>query len=172
MPAPVLLPASDTGISDSDDITRLNNANASSELAFQVSGTVPGATVTLDADGNPIGSAIATGTTTTITTNGSSVLADGTHLFTAFQTVPDELPSASSPELAVQIVTTPPVATIVPVTPNTLTTSLNSLTITFNKPVTGLDLTDLSLSLNSGPNLLTAAQSISSTDGITWTLTI
>ena len=125
----------------------------------------------LDVDGNLIGSAIATGTVTTVVTSGSSVLADGTHLFTAFQTAPGELTSADSPALAVQIITTPPVATIVSVTPDPITSSPSSLVITFNKPVSGLDLSDLSLSLNSGPDLLTAAQSVSSNDGITWTLT-
>ncbi|HEY1603438.1 MAG TPA: proprotein convertase P-domain-containing protein [Pirellulales bacterium] len=168
--APALLPASDTGILNTDGITRLNNANASNELSFLVSGTVAGATVTLDADGQQIGSAVASGNTTTITTNGSLSLADGSHLITAFQTEPDKLASTASSALPITIDTTPPIATVVAVTPNPLTTSPNSLTITFNEPVSGLDLSDLAFTLNGGQNLLTSAQTISSTDGITWTL--
>ena len=53
--APILLPSSDTGISNSDDITRLNNANTASELSFQVAGTVAGGLVSLEADGVVIG---------------------------------------------------------------------------------------------------------------------
>ena len=65
-----LLAASDTGSSNSDHITKLNNSSPASVLQFQVSGTIAGATVTLFADGNPIGSALASGPTTIVTTDG------------------------------------------------------------------------------------------------------
>ena len=38
---------------------------------------------------------------TTITTDGVTALADGTHLITALQTVPQEQPSAASPSLTI-----------------------------------------------------------------------
>ena len=135
-----------------------------------MSGTVPGATVTLDADGNPIGSAVASGTTTTIFTNGTSLLADGTHQFAAFQVEPGKLASAISPALGVVVDTTPPAAAIVAVTPNPRTSSVDQITIQFSEPISGLDLSDLDFSLNGGPNLLTGAQSVSSNNGTTWTL--
>ena len=77
--ATALLAASDTGISNSDDLTRLNNSSAPMELQFSVGGTVAGATITLYSDGTAIGSAIAGGTTTMVTTNAVTTLVNGPH---------------------------------------------------------------------------------------------
>ncbi len=106
---PDLLPGSDTGVPD-DDFTRLDNSTPSEVLQFAVGGTVPGATVTIHADGAAIGSAVAAGTTTIVTTNGSHDLADGEHGITARQTVPGEVESLHSPALTVWIDTQPPAA--------------------------------------------------------------
>ncbi|MGB2820667.1 MAG: proprotein convertase P-domain-containing protein, partial [Phycisphaerae bacterium] len=106
---PDLLPGSDTGVPD-DDLTRLDNGTPSELLDFEVGETVPGATVTIHADGAAIGSAVAAGTTTIVTTNGSYDLADGGHAITARQTVPGEVESLHSPALTVRIDTQPPTA--------------------------------------------------------------
>ena len=71
-----LLAASDTGSSNSDSGTKLNNTPGNT-LQFEVSGTVAGAAVQVFADSVLIGQAVATGATTVVTTNGNSTIADG-----------------------------------------------------------------------------------------------
>jgi hypothetical protein len=106
--APDLAGASDSGVSPSDDITNRNNATPASTLQFVVGNTIAGAIVTLYSDGVAIGAAIASGTTTTVTTDGSTVLADGMRAITATQTVPGQLPSAISGPLSITIDTAAP----------------------------------------------------------------
>jgi Ca2+-binding RTX toxin-like protein len=48
--------------------------------------------------------------------------------------------------------------------------SPSTLKITFKKPVSGFDLSDLVLSRDGGANLLTSGQTLTTRDGITWTL--
>lgn len=105
---PDLLAGSDSGQSNADDITNFNNSSPAGKLQFQVSGTVAGATITLYADSTVIGSAVASGTVTTIVTDGATVLSDGSHSFTAVQTEPGKTASGSSPALAVRIDTKAP----------------------------------------------------------------
>ena len=84
--------------------------------------------------------------------------------------------NASSTDVAwgamLQAVVTPQVvsASIAPVTPDPATAPINSMTITFDAPITGFDLSDLRLTRSGGPSLLTGQQTLSSTDGMTWTL--
>jgi hypothetical protein len=131
---------------------------------------VSGATIVLYSDSTAIGSAVASGTTTIVTTNGVTTLPDGSHSITATQTSPQQATSGSSPPLAITIETTPPVPAIVSVTPNPSTSPVSQMTITFSEPVSGLDLSDLQLTLNGGGNLL-SGQSVSTSDGgVTWTL--
>ncbi len=85
---------SDTGASDSD-----NTTNAGT-LTFTIGGTVSGATVTLKAGNNTIGTAVATGTVTTITTANLASLGAGTYSITATQTLNSQTSSAS-PSLSV-----------------------------------------------------------------------
>ena len=85
---PDLLPAGDTGLSDADDLTRLDNGAPGRALRFLVTGTVAGATVTLFADGQPVGSAVADGPTVVVATDGALALADGPHSFTVTQAAP------------------------------------------------------------------------------------
>ena len=155
-----LVSTSDTGISNSDGITNLNNGSVGSELQFQVTNTVVGATVTVFANGNPIGTATASGTTTLVTTNGTTTLIDGTYTVVATQTLPAQQASVTPTALTIQVDTTPP----------TLTQFGSQLRLVFDEPVYGLDLTDLQLTRNGGANLLTSSQSISTSDHITWTL--
>ncbi len=111
---PDLLAPDDTGVSNSDDLTNRNNADGSATLTFNVGSTVTGATVELFADGSLIGSAVASTATTLVTTDGTTLLTDGAHAFTAGQTSPEYLPSDQSSPLAVTIDTTPPNVTVNP----------------------------------------------------------
>jgi len=107
-----LLAASDSGASDVDNITNLDNHDAAAALQFEVVGTVAGATVTLYANGVEVGSALAAGATTTITTNGTVDLADGFHVMTARQLEGGKSPSAAGGGLAVMVDTSAPTATV------------------------------------------------------------
>jgi uncharacterized delta-60 repeat protein len=93
---PDLVAASDSGKSSGDDLTNLDNSAAGQSLQFTIGKSVAGATLTLYADGVAVGSAVASGTTTTITTNGALDLADGAHAFTAKQTESGKVASAAS----------------------------------------------------------------------------
>jgi hypothetical protein len=64
---------------------------------------------------------------------------------------------------------TPPLASIVPVTPAVRGSSVPTLTIRFSEPVTGFDMADLELTRNGQPVALDGA-SLRSDDGQTWTL--
>ncbi len=110
-PAPTgvdLLAGSDTGVSSTDNLTRLDNSGTASRLQFGVSGTAAGATVTIYADGTAVGSATASGTTTTVITNGARDLADGSHSITARQMVPGSTESPDSPALSITVDTLAP----------------------------------------------------------------
>jgi hypothetical protein len=65
---------------------------------------------------------------------------------------------------------TPPSADIADVTPDPRSTPVASIQIVFSEAVTGLDLADLSLRRNGGSNLLTSAQTLTTSDGVAWTL--
>src|SRR5206468_8633276 len=77
--APDLLPASDTGSSSADDVTNFDNSSHDRALRFSVGNTFPGATVTIYADGTPIGIAVteAGSAATVVTTNGTVPLPSG-----------------------------------------------------------------------------------------------
>lgn len=91
-----LTDASDSGSSNSDNIT-----NAQS-LVFTVSGTEPGATVNILSGGNVVGSATATGSTTTVNVTNVSGLGQGSVLFTSNQTNGGQT-SGESPGLSVTL---------------------------------------------------------------------
>ncbi len=165
-----LLATSDTGVSNSDGITKLNNSSAGTTLSFQVTGTVAGATITLYDGANAIGSALANGTTTIVTTNGSASLADGTHAITARQTESGKPASDATSPASITVDTVAPVAAFVPVSPNPHPSAVSSASLEFNEVTSGVTLANLSLSRNGGANLLTGAQFVSTLDGITWSL--
>ena len=164
-----LLAASDTGVSSTDNVTCLNNSTAGNRLQFAVTNTIAGATVTIYADGSAIGSVTATGTTTTVTTNGACDLADGPHSITARQTEPGNPESADSPTLPITIDTATPLADVVDVSPDPRTTSVSTIPIVFSEPVYGFDLADLKLTRN-GTNVALTAATLTTTDNVTWTL--
>ena len=107
---PDLLPGSDTGRDNTDNITSRDNTSAPDQaLSFEVAGTVAGATVTIYAADVPMGSAVGTEPTTIVTTWGTHGLADGAHAITARQTVPGQAESGKSAPLAgFTVDTTPP----------------------------------------------------------------
>jgi ELWxxDGT repeat protein len=159
---PDLQPASDTGASDADNVTRQNNSAAGRALQFLVQNTTPGATVTIYADGVAIGTAVAEGTSTLVTTDGATHLADGVRSITARQTEPEGVESASSDPLDITVDTAIPTVDILDVTPDPRSTGVSSISIRFSRAVTGFDLADLSLTRDGGPNLLTASERITS----------
>ncbi|MEZ0267186.1 MAG: beta strand repeat-containing protein, partial [Phycisphaerae bacterium] len=112
---PDLLAASDTGVSGTDNVTRLDNATPGQAPRFLVPGTAPGATVTLYADGVAVASAVATGYSTVLTLDGASRLTDGPHVFVARQTPAGGTASADSAPLTLTVVTTPSTAPTAPV---------------------------------------------------------
>jgi autotransporter-associated beta strand protein len=64
----------------------------------------------------------------------------------------------------------PPIATITPVAPNPRNAPVGQIQIVFNEPVSGVTLGSFSLTANGGPNLLTASQSLTTSDYMTYTL--
>lgn len=64
----------------------------------------------------------------------------------------------------------PPAATVTTVSPDPRGTLVSSINIVFNQLVSGVSLTDLTLTRDGGPNLLTVAQTVTTTDNITYTL--
>ncbi len=65
---------------------------------------------------------------------------------------------------------TPPTVAITPVTPSPRNTSVASMTLTFSKAVSGFTLANLALKTGGSGNLLTAAQTLTTTDHVTWVL--
>ncbi len=111
---PDLLPDSDTGRANDDDISRLDNSDNSTEdkrLTFLVNDTVPGMLVTLYSDDVSISDPVAaTGSSTEVITNGNVDLQDGVHSITARQQEPGKAESMDSPALNVSIDTQVPFA--------------------------------------------------------------
>ncbi len=66
--------------------------------------------------------------------------------------------------------TVAPVVQITNVSPDPRNTLVDSINIFFTEPVNGFTIDDLTLTLNDGSNLLTGAQSLTTTDNITFTL--
>ena len=109
-PAPAsvaLAAASDTGVVG-DDKTRLNNASTATRFSLVVGGTVGGATVDVYAGAALIGSATALGTSTTITTDGATALADGTYAITARQSLAGAPSASASPAREIAVDATRP----------------------------------------------------------------
>lgn len=63
-----------------------------------------------------------------------------------------------------------PTVEITAVSPDPRASAVSAITIVFNKPVTGFDLADLTLTRNAGANLLTGSQTLTTSDNQTWTL--
>jgi large repetitive protein len=103
-PAPstvALLPISDSGTYDDDQVTNLTS------LSFDVTGVLDGALVRLYHNDNVLGQAIAGGSSVVISTSLFTALGDGTYEIRATQ-IAEGLESALSSALQVTIDTTPP----------------------------------------------------------------
>jgi len=109
---PDLLSTHDKGWADDDDLTNLDNSEAGKALEFEVAGTLPGSTISIYADGTFIGNAVAAGTTTVVTTNGTVDVPDGARLVTATQTEVGRAESSHSAGLTVTVETQAPGVTM------------------------------------------------------------
>jgi hypothetical protein len=167
---PDLLAATDTGTSGTDNITNRNNANAARNLQFSVSGTVAGATVSIYSSGTLIGSAVSGGATTTVTTNGTTALADGLRSITARQTESGKTESADSAALGVTIDTAVPTVDVTDVSPDPRLTGVSSINVVFNEAVNALPLANLALTRTSVNVPLTASQTPTTANNITFTV--
>ena len=144
---PALAAASDTGMSNSDGITNLDNSSPAKTLQFLVGGTVAGATVTIYADGTAIGSAVASGTSTTVITSGTCDLLDGARSITARQTEPGKSESGDSSAQTIYVDTVAPTATINQASGQvdpTATSPIN-FTVVFNEKVGDFVAADVTL---------------------------
>jgi cyclophilin family peptidyl-prolyl cis-trans isomerase len=88
-PALTLLPESDTGFSDSDGITRLNNTPGNT-LRFQISGLVVGSEFYVMIDDVVVATGRATATVVIAESTGEFRLSDGRHKITAGQVLRDQ----------------------------------------------------------------------------------
>jgi VCBS repeat-containing protein len=158
-----LLASTDTGISSSDNITRLNNSAAGSALQFRVTGVQNGAVVRLYHNNTMIGQGTASGTTIDITTNGSATIPDGAANITAIQVVGGE-ESAASSALSVTIDTLAPPA-ITPTFPSTATVGT---AITYDAQNSEENQSGFRYALASAPSGMTINQT---TGAVTWTPT-
>jgi hypothetical protein len=136
--APDLQPASDTGISNTDNVTSRQN------LTFDIGGVTTGATVELLRDGVAVGSI--TAASTTVTFSDSNLPADGVFHYTARQIVNNEV-SSMSEVTPVTIDNTAPSVSI-----NQRSDQLDPtnspvvhFSTVFSEPVTGFDVPDVSL---------------------------
>jgi glucose/arabinose dehydrogenase len=79
-------------------------------------------------------------------------------------------PNSSNNKLNFVDINPIPTANFVDVSPDPRNVPVDSIVIEFSEPISGFNLTDLTLSRDGGPNLLTAGQSLSSADNQHWTL--
>lgn len=142
-----LMDVADTGISNTDNLTRLNNANSTSRLEFLISGVLSGAQVQLFDGATLLGTAtVPSGATSVVlTTNGSSALSNGVHNLTAIQTLKSvnwtvgnrsgtvDLASLASASQAITIDTTPPTLVSAPIFDFNL--GAHSISYTFSESV-------------------------------------
>ncbi len=154
---PDLVASFDTGSSSGDNYTRNNNSTFGFRLRFLVGPTVGGATINLYADGVLLATTVGGAGLTQIDTDGTIPLADGAHAITCTQIESGKSESLPSPALNVTIDATRPTADVVDVTPDPRNTSVSSIAINFDGTVNGFDLSDLTLKLDNGANLLTGS---------------
>ena len=69
-----------------------------------------------------------------------------------------------------QLDAAPPAAQIVPVLPDPRKDAVQAIRIEFSEPITGLDLADLQLTLDDGPNRLTGAEPLTTLNNMSWLL--
>src|SRR5436305_12387242 len=104
---PDLLAASDSCVSSTDNITNFNNLTAGGALQFSIGNTVAGNTVEVFLNGVLLGSALASGNVTTVSTTAGTKLKDGVYTVIARQ-LSGQYESADSPSLSITIDTVAP----------------------------------------------------------------
>jgi hypothetical protein len=165
-PPPDLVAASDSGTSNSDNITSFDNSTPGKALQFTVSGTTAGVTVRLYVDGVLFASAPGGVGATTLMTDGVTDLADGMHNFTATQfRAGDE--SMPSPVLALTIDTVAPTVDIVDVAPDPRSAPVSTIDIRFSERINGFPISKFTLTRNGVPRLIGSVIG----GGQDWTLT-
>jgi uncharacterized delta-60 repeat protein len=149
-------PASDSGISNSDQITNITTPT------FDVSSPST-LYVRIYRDGTLVSSPYATGSTITL-----GVQPAGTHQYTMTLVDAAGNVSTATAPYSVTIDTTPPTVQFGSVAsgPN----PVNSVTITFSKPVYGLTLSNLQLTRNGAAVAFTGSQTLTTSDNETWVL--
>ena len=155
-----LLSESDTGSSPSDRVTNLNNTSGKT-LKFQVNGVVSGALVQLFANGTVIGSATATGTTVTITTNGTATLGEGANSITAKQTLKDQKVGYNGEDKIGNLQTTVDLASV----------ASSALSITVDTAVPQFDFTPATNATVAIPYTTLAATQPDTSSALTYSLT-
>ena len=134
---PQLQTTSDTGISDTDLITRYNNSSSETVLAFDVPDIPAGSVVFIYDNDIILGKAVSYGEPlTTVYTAGVNTLADGTHSITAARQDPGMDISLHSEPVLITIDTTAPRIVGSSIQQNqTLPTGSNSLVLTFDEDI-------------------------------------
>ena len=84
--------------------------------------------------------------------------------------VVDESPSRTALRVASTSDIVAPTVMLLGPTPNPHVGAIDTLSISFSEPVTGFDISDLTLTLGGGVNLLAESAAPSSSDGMNWTL--
>jgi hypothetical protein len=172
--APDLPAAYDTGLSDTDNVTAYHPAGPGGPVRFEVRNTIHNATVTIYLDGvTALASAPSIDGVAVVSLPSDTMLPEGAHVYTARQTEVGKSESADSAPLTITADYLGPVSDFAAVT-SPRTTALPSLEITFNEPVYGFTLSDLQLVRQLGddyrPNVLSPAQTLTTTDNRTFTL--
>ncbi|MEM6469987.1 MAG: LamG domain-containing protein [Planctomycetota bacterium] len=147
-PAIQLSAASDTGVADGDGVTFLNNASESSRLVFEVSGVAEGDFIEIVSGENVIGSAVATGETVGVFTDGITALPDGSQQVVARRTVDGFLGQPISSPFDLIIDTQSPSTSIASLPGGT---ALEMIDFVFDEPVFGLDVEAITLSRDGVP---------------------
>ncbi|MDT5060593.1 MAG: trimeric autotransporter adhesin, partial [Acidobacteriota bacterium] len=165
---PDLQAGSDTGASDTDNIT-----GAAGSRSFDLSFTAEaGSTVTLLRNGTPVGTSTS-GASSPVTLTDPDTLSDGTYAYATRHTDLAGNSSASAAALNVTIDTTAPtVASVVRLNPASATTNAASVdfSVTFSEPVTSVDTGDFALTTTGG--ITTPSVTGVSGSGSTYTVTV
>jgi PKD domain-containing protein/putative Ig domain-containing protein/parallel beta helix pectate lyase-like protein/Big-like domain-containing protein len=158
---PVLQTASDTGVSSADGLTD------SRQLTFDVPIAESVGTLQLLRDGQVVASRTGPGS---LTDNGP--LPDGTYAYRTRSIDPSGKVGLTSAAVVATVDTTVPTIHINEVTPDPRDTAVSTITISSPEPIYGLALANLRLTHDGGSNnLLTAEQTLTTSDYETWTLT-
>jgi uncharacterized repeat protein (TIGR01451 family) len=165
---------SDTGTSSS--VTSLNNSSSTEELEFLVTGVTSGDTVILMDGSQQIGSAVASGTSVVVKTNGTATLSNGAQQITAEQVLENQsytvgnetgttsLSSAASTALSITID-----STTLPFISSPVNVAVVGKPYNYTAQVSDVVTAGIVYTLVSGP---TGFSINSSTGVVTWTPTV